>query len=81
MSTHRNDPAFPAEERRAVDGHESVRFHTGMSKREYVATIALQGLLANAGTSGSETQMGPLVTGLAVALADQLLDALSGEQS
>lgn len=56
---------------------------TGLSKREYIAAMALQGLLSNefvsdfvGKTPGSGDQMGKIYAKMAIDFADELLEEL-----
>ena len=48
--------------------------------REDAAVAALQGLLANSATTGTDTQIGPSVVFTAVSLADQLVAELAKKE-
>lgn len=66
--TNGNDMAFPATELHR-DNRFQVTDWQGLTKREYFAAMALQGLIAAGGKA-------PL-SGTAVDLADALIDALN----
>jgi hypothetical protein len=64
MKTTGDNPAFPGAENRNL---------TGLTKREYLAALALQGLLAHEGTEMEATAH------RAVKLADQLIESLNAK--
>jgi len=68
--THKDDAAFA----RASSENNSSEF--GLSKREYFAALALQGLLSD---SGETYPMPKEISDWAVKYADALIDALNQE--
>ncbi len=91
MSENGKQSAFPTEEKTEVPdefkgGYRTVLYPSGgLTKREYFAMQALQGLVANAAFTESFSILGPEYTpewvkmyhvGNAVALADALLKEL-----
>lgn len=71
MITSENAPAFPYE------GAISVAF-AGLTKREYTAIAAMQGLSANEGLKDSPAQV---IAKLAVEQADALIERLNDPRS
>lgn len=63
-----------------TDGTNDASHPALRTLREDAAVAALQGLLANSATTGTDTQIGPSVVFTAVSLADQLIAELSKEQ-
>jgi hypothetical protein len=82
--TNGNDGAFPSMTSYRLKAGESEREKTetigGLTKREYFAAMAMQGLLSNAEavTEISKADFGPLQQ-YAVRFADALIDALNQE--
>lgn len=54
------------------DGHKEKRMYIGLSKREYFAAMAMQGICANSAIRSDNTS----ITKVSVSLADELLKQL-----
>lgn len=87
MKTNGNEPACSIVETCAVEGHATIECTSqGLTKREYFAAMAMQGLLSNNyGEKLNElsewmgvTPQQAVVT-MAVELADALIEALNKE--
>lgn len=68
MQTRKNDNAFPCQFEQE-DGSEV--YETGLSKREYFAAMALQGLLSTSKLLPNNAEI------IAVKMADELIKALN----
>lgn len=68
MNTNGSHAAFPTTEQ----ANES-----GLTKREYFAAMAMQGILSN--PHGGDDRDGDLIARSAVAMADRLIEALNKE--
>ena len=71
MATSSHNPAFPTSPIGSVPGRE------GMTKREYFAAAALQGILANSSQLASADH----TASLAIEYADKLLEKLNQPSS
>ena len=69
-----NDPAFPIPNFARPDGYVDYGF-SGLTKREYVAAMAMQGALANPKAVNADDAA--LVAAVAVECADALLAELA----
>lgn len=80
MTDKPDDPAFPAIETvyQLTGGGKHVHIRPGISTRCYIATAALQGLLANSETRGDRCADASVIKA-AAALADLLLAELAKE--
>lgn len=47
MNTNANQPAYPCEQGTDPNGNWNQTFESGLSKREYIAALALQAILSN----------------------------------
>lgn len=77
MSTRPHDPVFQ-DNNHFSDGSEMPR--TGLTKREYFAAMAMQGLLAGDGVNGSFWDTYENMIGRAVKCSDDLIDALNARK-
>lgn len=72
----KNEPAYPIEESTKNWGLQS-RQHLGLTKREYFAGLAMQGLLSNSSVIKDNNGKLDNYGKTAVELADALLEALN----
>lgn len=79
-----NDPAFASvwkpNEQQAHWGHKEV-MHSGLTKREYFAGLAMQGILADLGRctpnfEGTPEQYSALMAKVALEFSDRLIEEL-----
>jgi hypothetical protein len=70
-----NKPAFPITEEETDRIEEGIRIHTGLTKREYFAGLAMQGVLTDSRLSAEEA------VEIATRAADHLLKQLEKPQS
>lgn len=76
--TNKNDLAYPSDYmQQNAENIESMNCCKGLTKREYFAAMALQGLLACDRVTEFEGEVSPST--LAVALADALIEKLNKE--
>lgn len=85
MKTEQNKPAFPVSEETTDRIDEGVNIYTGLTKREYFAAMAMQGVLAKHGLPegwANETILNQLSSAAiaSVAAADALIKALNENQ-
>ena len=76
-------PAYPCIDTICPDGTRCEPLNTGLTKREYFAAMAMQGLLMNYvvnGQYGSHPDF-PMVSSIAVRCADSLLEELEKNDS
>lgn len=73
-----NSPAFPCEQGTDPNGNWNQTFEPGLTKREYFAALAMQGLLANPGLDVAHDVDD--AAEVAVLFADKLLARLGGGQ-
>lgn len=71
--TNANSAAFPCEQGTDPNGSWNQTFEPGLSKREYFAAIALQGILSNSAEFDDRYKT---YAALAVEYADELLKRL-----
>lgn len=74
--TNENKPAFPISEEETDRIEEGVDIYTGLTKREYFAGQALQGLCVGKITSDIKSGQCVDIANEAVIIADALLKAL-----
>lgn len=80
MKTEPNQPAFPVSEETTDRIDQGIKIYSGISKREYFAAMAMQGLLASftekaaIGAWGSELE---LVAKTATEVADAIMKVLN----
>jgi hypothetical protein len=72
MLDNKNTPAFPVSEETTDRIDAEVKIYSGLTKREYFAAMAMQGLMANNFQSSFE-----LFAVRAVKMADAILTELS----
>lgn len=78
---NKNTPAFPVNEETTDRIDAGTKIYTGLSKREYFAAMAMQGLLAGRWANKERFDCSPeTIATFAVNHADQLLNELSTPQ-
>lgn len=77
MKTRQNDLAMPVFQPYLHPDNDPGTFHTGLTKREYFAAMAMQGILSN--PTGGNDRDGDLIARSAVAMADRLINELNKE--
>jgi hypothetical protein len=75
--TNGNDSAFPVTDTDYDMGIRRTEIIGGLTKREYFAGLAMQGIMAN--SDGIPFEDKKVIAKIAVAQADALLSALSGD--
>ena len=75
--TNPNDSTFPCTDTIHPETHERcLPLERGLTKREYFAAMAMQGLLA----ASWNTSSNKIVTSKSVTIADELINALNQQQ-
>lgn len=74
MLDNKNSPAFPVTEEESDRLDEGVKIYTGLTKREYFAAKALQGLCSR---ELDESATNKVIGEISVVLADALIEALN----
>jgi hypothetical protein len=79
MIKNKNQPAFPISEEATDRIIDDIRIFTGLSKREMIAAMAMQGFQSNSTTYQGHSSNAELAQ-QAVEMADALLTELSKPQ-
>lgn len=72
-------PAMPISEEETDRVDAGITIYTGLTKREYMAGLAMQSMLTNAGRNGYQFDKPENLVGDAVNIADTLLARLRRE--
>lgn len=85
MRTNRNDAIYRGESREFIDGVLNQTWSSGLTKREYFAAMAMQGMIANGRVmepifkSKNYNEIDRIVAEAAVEFADKLIIQLNKE--